>query len=315
MMRRMRKFVFGLLICLAMLGIGELHAKPRGIAHRGLISASYPENTMPAFEAACKSNIWGIEYDVRQTSDKKIVICHDVSVESTSDGIGLVYDLKLEELKRLNFGVKKGMSDVRIPEFDEVFDLCLANGKMQVIEIKDGASIEDVKKYWIKKLGKKLGKRLGIKIKLPKTLLKKYGIRDRVPEGIEVCDVVAAKIRKAKAEKTTTIACFTIRILQYVQKNYPDIQTHLFIGDRNFDKYIDTAEDKVLVEKGLPDECLVSVKSVGVKADYLTAAIVRDFHARGLTVDAWNVNSKEVYERMIKIGVDSVTLDDEALLQ
>lgn len=160
---------------------------------------------MPAFIAASKSKIWGIEYDVRQTFDKKLVICHDENVSRTSDGQGLVYDMALAQLQQLNFGVKKGMSNVRIPQFDEVFDLCLANGKMQMIEIKDGT---ETVRYWAGKLGGK-----------------KLGIRDLVPEGKEVCDVVATKIKNTHSEQTTRIGCFTIRILLYVHDKYPYVQT------------------------------------------------------------------------------------------
>ena len=279
----------------------EKAVSPKAIAHKGIINKElYPENTMPAFEAACKSKFWGIEYDVRQTKDKKEVICHDDDVSKTSDGNGLVYEKTLEELQKFNFGVKKGMTEVRIPLFEEVFDLCHKNGKFQMIEIKDGASPEDVKKYWI---GKFAGKGVGI--------------RDRVPEGKEVCDVVVAKIKKAHAEKTTKIGCFTIRILLYVHNKYPDIQTHLFIGERNVNKYINQKNNKVSVKKGSDAEkCLASVKSVGVKAAYRkNKTIVKQFHDRGLSVDAWGIMSQAEYDRMKAIGVDSVTIEDESLLK
>ncbi len=272
----------------------ELQTTPFGIAHKGLIASSFPENTMPAFNAACKSKLKGIEYDVRQTSDKKVVICHDDEVDRTSDGKGFVYEMTLKELQKLNFGINKGMDNVRIPLFEEVFNLCLANGKMQIIEIKDGASKADVEKHLI---GKVLGN----------------GIRDRVPEGKEVCDVVAAKIHEAHAEQTTKIGCFTIRILLYVHNKYPDIQTHLFIGKRNVKKYIKNG--KLSVGKGDPAKCLASVKSVGVKAEYLTKTIVDGLHKRGLSVDAWGINTKDEFTRMKEIGVDSVTLEDETYLQ
>ncbi len=285
--------------CTMPLCAGEKQGMPKGIAHKGLISDSYPENTMPAFEAACKSKFWGIEYDVRQTKDKKIVICHDDDVSRTSDGEGLVYEKTLVELQKFNFGVKKGMNDVRIPQFEEVFDLCHKNGKMQMIEIKDGASPEDVNKYWLSKI-----------------LGKESGIRDRVPEGKEVCDVVVEKIKNAHAEKNTRIGCFTIRILLYVHKKYPDIQTHLFIGKRNFKKYLDPKKDMISMEKGSDAEkCLASVKSVGVKNTYLTKNIVEQFHDRGLSVDAWGISSQKEFDRMKAIGVDSVTLEDEKLLK
>ena len=275
--------------CSLALYAGENQAIPKGIAHRGLTSVKYPENTLPAFEVACKSKFWGIEYDVRETYDKKLVICHDEDVSAASDGKGRICELRLKELLRLNFGVNKNMSNVQIPQFDEVFDLCHANGKMQIIEIKDGSDTSDA-------------------------ICFKLGLRERIPEGKGVCDVVAEKIKKCHAEKTTRIGCFTILILLYVHDFYPEIQTHLFIGDRNVDKYI--KRKKISVKKGSDAEkCLASVKSVGVKSRYLTKDIVKGFHDRGLSVDAWGISSPKEYERMKSIGVDSVTLEDATFLK
>lgn len=47
------------------------------IAHRGLCNGDAPENSRLAFKRALAQNIYGTEFDVRQTKDGKIVICHD----------------------------------------------------------------------------------------------------------------------------------------------------------------------------------------------------------------------------------------------
>ena len=48
------------------------------IAHRGEHdNVTVMENTLPAFEAASNSNVWGIECDIRWTADLLPVICHD----------------------------------------------------------------------------------------------------------------------------------------------------------------------------------------------------------------------------------------------
>ncbi len=46
------------------------------IAHRGL-SGMETENTLAAFEAACKRLFYGIETDVHVTKDGKYIIFHD----------------------------------------------------------------------------------------------------------------------------------------------------------------------------------------------------------------------------------------------
>ncbi|MFA6816144.1 MAG: glycerophosphodiester phosphodiesterase family protein [Lentisphaeria bacterium] len=94
------------------------------IAHRGL-SASYPENTFPAFEKAMELDIDGMEFDLHPTRDGKIVVTHDNDLDRCSNGHGPVRDKTLAELKQLDFGSWKApqFAGTRIPEFHELLDL------------------------------------------------------------------------------------------------------------------------------------------------------------------------------------------------
>ncbi len=48
------------------------------IAHRGLWNKiNAPQNSRAAFERALELRIYGVEFDVRQTKDGELVICHD----------------------------------------------------------------------------------------------------------------------------------------------------------------------------------------------------------------------------------------------
>ena len=84
--------------------------KPQIIAHRGW-SGRYPENTLIAFEKAMELPVDGIEFDLRLTADDKIVISHEADVDLRSNGTGTIARMTLDELKKLDFGIKKG------PEF------------------------------------------------------------------------------------------------------------------------------------------------------------------------------------------------------
>jgi glycerophosphoryl diester phosphodiesterase len=48
------------------------------IAHRGLHDVGVPENSLAAFEAAARAG-YGIEFDIRLSADKQLVILHDAS--------------------------------------------------------------------------------------------------------------------------------------------------------------------------------------------------------------------------------------------
>ena len=112
-------------------------------AHRGC-SYAWPENTLQAFEAACKYNITGIELDIQLTKDDKIVVIHDETVDRTTNGTGKVKDFTLEEIKKLKIATHPGFLGIKkythVPTIEEVFDLlkpyCQKKGLLINIELK-----------------------------------------------------------------------------------------------------------------------------------------------------------------------------------
>ena len=60
------------------------------------------ENTMSAFCRTLKAGVDMLETDVRMTADGELVLMHDIDVDRTTDGIGLVADLTLEEILKMN---------------------------------------------------------------------------------------------------------------------------------------------------------------------------------------------------------------------
>ena len=110
--------------------------RPLVFAHRGAKRAA-PENTIPAFEAAIRMDADGIELDVQYSSDGKLVIFHDLSLEKTTNGTGRVTSRTFEELRALDAGSHFGaaFAGAQIPALDEVLET--AKGKLLVnIELK-----------------------------------------------------------------------------------------------------------------------------------------------------------------------------------
>lgn len=112
-------------------------------AHRGC-SYVWPENTLQAFEAACRYPVTGIELDIQLTKDGELVVIHDEKVDRTTDGTGYVKDFTLEKLKELK--IKTHPSDageqyVHIPTMEEVFGVlkpyCRDSGLLINIELKN----------------------------------------------------------------------------------------------------------------------------------------------------------------------------------
>lgn len=72
---------------------------PAPMAHRGY-SARYPENTMPAFEAAVSLGYQYVETDVHATSDGRLVAFHDEGLDRLTDRCGLISELSWGEVRK-----------------------------------------------------------------------------------------------------------------------------------------------------------------------------------------------------------------------
>ena len=62
-------------------------SRPLVFAHRGG-RALAPENTMPAFDAGLAAGADGLELDVQLSSDGEVVVCHDPTLDRTTDANG-----------------------------------------------------------------------------------------------------------------------------------------------------------------------------------------------------------------------------------
>ena len=94
------------------------------IAHRG-VNRYAPQNTLPAFERAAQLGADGFETDIHLTKDGIPVICHNYTINETSNGIGSIAAYTLEDLRKLDFGsyYHPKFSGTKIPTLDEFLEL------------------------------------------------------------------------------------------------------------------------------------------------------------------------------------------------
>jgi glycerophosphoryl diester phosphodiesterase len=97
--------------------------------HRGN-PAQCPENTMKSFRSAIAAGCDLIECDVHLSSDSRLVVIHDHTLERTTNGHGLVRDHSAAELRKLDAGEGE-----HIPLLQDVIELALGKVGL-VIEIK-----------------------------------------------------------------------------------------------------------------------------------------------------------------------------------
>lgn len=111
--------------------------------HRGA-PAEYPENTLAGFARAKELGVYGIELDVHLSKDGICVVCHDETLDRTTNATGAISDYTVAELRQVDAG-----NGEYVPTLAEV--LALVGDSLHVdIEVKANAAgaavLEEVQK-------------------------------------------------------------------------------------------------------------------------------------------------------------------------
>lgn len=100
-------------------------------AHRGLHSGGVAENTLEAFERACRAG-YGIELDVQLSRDGAVMVFHDDDLKRMTSDARRVDEVDREELQSMTLSGRG-----RIPTFEET--LARIDGRAPLlVELKNG---------------------------------------------------------------------------------------------------------------------------------------------------------------------------------
>lgn len=106
------------------------------ISHRGANKYA-PQNTLPAFEKSILLCADGVETDVHMTKDGVPVICHNYTIDDTSNGMGSIASYTLEEIKKFDFGAyySPEFKGTTLPTLDEFLEL-IASSDIEIMNIE-----------------------------------------------------------------------------------------------------------------------------------------------------------------------------------
>ena len=248
-------------------------AWPVNLAHRGA-SARAPENTLEAFRAAFEDGAGGLETDAHLTRDGHVVLIHDDTVDRTTQGVGLVRDLDLADIRRLDAGYG----------------------------FVDGAGTS----HW--GLGGRIPTLAEVYEEFPGVPIN-IDIKERVP-GIE--EAVLRDIRAAGAGGTTLIASYRHGIVERFRlacdRTVPtaasrwEIEVFMVLYALRLTWLLrpSYAALQVPVEyRGVP---------------IVTPRFVRAAHALGVRVDVWTIDDPHEMRSLLNLGVDVIMTNRPAVL-
>ena len=111
--------------------------------HRGA-PAEFPENTLAGFQRAIDLGVHGIELDVHLSKDGVAVVCHDETLDRTTNAKGPISDYTAAELREVDAG-----DGEYVPTLLEVLEM-VGDSLHVDIEVKANAAgaavLEDVQK-------------------------------------------------------------------------------------------------------------------------------------------------------------------------
>lgn len=102
--------------------------------HRGgaLLGA---ENSLECIRKGLDAGASSIEIDVHITADSNIVVCHDPTVDRTTNGSGEINEMTIEQIKELRLLENGAVTDQQIPTLEQVLEVIDGRAEL-LLEIK-----------------------------------------------------------------------------------------------------------------------------------------------------------------------------------
>lgn len=214
------------------------------VGHRGATGYA-PENTLLSFKTAIDIGCDRAELDVKLSKDKQVIVFHDDEVSRLTNGVGLVGEMTLKELKELD--CEQGE---KIPTLQEVIDLCKDTIDLQ-IELKADGTPE-----------------------LVNNLIVENNIQDQI-----------------------VISSFKDHWLKEIKQLNPSLKVGLLFKTEEVMSEIWNLIDSIPLDFLAPFSGMV------------TKEFIDKAHGLGKSVYAYRVNEKELGDKLIKMGVDSLGTD------
>jgi glycerophosphoryl diester phosphodiesterase len=267
------------------------------VAHRGA-SSVVAEHTLAAYEAAIASGVDALECDVRLTRDGHLVCVHDRTINRTSSGRGVVSELDLPVLERLDFSSWHGELPHSADELlsDSPYHAGVAADR---IDSRGGVLTLDVLLQLVHDAEREV--RLLIETKHPTRyagLVEKTLVEELARFGWAGRPGPPYSLREPpNMDNPVVIMSFAPTAARRVRLLAPDIPTVLLL------EWVLPQRRAGILPIGVP---IVGPGLHIVRAD---PGFVARAHARGHLVYVWTVNDPEDVEYVLDLGVDTIITD------
>lgn len=257
-------------------------------AHQGG-SFEAPSSTLFAIDRGLGSGATAIELDVHATKDRRLVVCHDETVNRTTNGVGEICDLTLAELRELDnaYCFIEG-SDVAPGRPTEEYEL---RGRAPSDHDFGIATLDEV-------LERFPGVTLNLDIKRTAPQVEPY-------EGL-LAETLAGHGRS----DSVIVASFNDLAIRAFRAASPETPTSAATMETaDFWRAVHAHEQPAALD-------VVAFQVPERQGDLLVVddLFVEAAHQAGIAVHVWTINDADAMERLIELEVDGIISDRPTLL-
>jgi glycerophosphoryl diester phosphodiesterase len=248
-----------------------------------------PSSTLLAMQQAVAGGADAIELDVHATADRQLVVCHDATVDRTTDGSGAIAALTLEELDNLDNAYWWVPGEVVAP------------GRPEADYVYRGRAMFET----------------SVRIATLRDVLAQFGevflnldIKQTAPEVEPYEALVAELLREFDRRDDVIVASFSDAATDAFSAIAPEIHTSYGASA--------TATFWQAVQDGVTPPPTRHV-ALQVPATYDEVAVVDErfvaaAHKHGVAVHVWTIDDPDEMARLIDLGVDGIMTDRPAAL-
>lgn len=260
------------------------------LGHRGA-SASAPENTLAAFQRAFELGADGIELDVTLTKDGAAVVLHDDRVDRTSNGKGLVSEMTLAEIQRLDAGswFDAKFRGEKFPTLEQVLDT-VPRDKLINIELKTLAL-----RPWPAQ---------ATRLNAPQYVKISLQMLTRLWEPPKLEQTIVRIIEHAHAENRVIISSFNPIALYRVMKLNPSLPRGLLYF-KELPFFLGRAWLRPLARP----------QAIHPRNTTITPRLAQWATARGYQVNTWTVDDIAEMQRLVSLGVHAIITNQPDVLR
>ena len=248
-----------------------------------------PSSTLFAIGQALDRGAAAVELDVHATKDRRIVVCHDETVDRTTGHRGEICHFTLDEILEMDNSYWWIEGDAATPgRSDEEY---LLRGRAPQDHRFGIATLEEVLTTW------------------PDVVFN-MDIKRTDPEVEPYEQLLADELRRLDRQNTVIVASFHDAAIQRFRDIAPEIPTSCATQETAAFYFSVAAGEKPADLPGVALQVPADFEGIEVVTpQFITAA-----HNQGVAVHVWTINDRVEMERLLDLGVDGIISDTPSTL-